>query len=818
MNAPRSVTRWLAVLLAACTARTPPPADRPQDTPADLGWADVAACDLEALGARELPLDGIWSATVRTRVAGDDWGPAIDLPQAVVPGWYFPFERFPTRDREVLLRYARRVERPAAWACAVEAAGYRTVLEFDAADYEAVVRYAGREVGRHTGYLGRFGVVLPGAGDGELEVELRDAVRAVDARGGMERDPRPTLQGADTGGWGVNPVGLPGSVRLRLVRAAYLRDAYAAAVRRGDERLLRVGLAGERLAPVGELTVRVRLRDGAGTRLLEQDFAVEPDERGEARLETTLAAGGGSRLGFADGATVEVELRSDGRLLDARTVPFVDRVVALADGRLTLDGLPHFARGAAVHHLYRLLPFGSEAYAAGRYVALDEELTTRYAAALDEARGAGVAWLRAGHLVPDAVFLRLARERGLLVYQDFPLHWNTDWEALPGDDIERQFREFLWRAAAEPAVALVAAYNEAELGETDADELATCRDLLVRLLETAAETAPHLVAVGCSGCRGTAQFPPNAAYPVGEPLADAHSYFGSWWQPTDGYRTIPARVASLLSDDGPVLWSEMGNGWVKHYVYLAALTDVLESDAPPELVALRGELTPWLRAPDGRTVPLATFYAGLYCVVERGVPVGPALEPCAAEQRAAWTEAQAIAWARDYFLADRPAVEGNPTDPLVAGVLAGAHWLAEQVFESRRLWAQGEGLLGVLAWERPEHGYPFSRGAGDRVPESAVRRSQAIVAAANAPVAAALRPTSAGLEAWIVNDGAPATFTLRLTAAEVELWREERVVGAVASATIPSAATAGRAGQVVRLVVERDGTAAAEAAAVVPAE
>jgi hypothetical protein len=815
MNASRRATWWLVVLLAACTARTPPPADSSEDTPADLGWADVAACDLEELGPRELSLDGRWSASVQTRLAGDDWGPATDLPEAAVPGWYFPFERFPTQDREVLLRYTRRVERPAAWACAVEAAGYRTVLEFDAADYEAVVRYAGREVGRHTGYLGRFGLVLPGAGAGDLEVELRDAVRDVDARGGMESDPRPTLQGADTGGWGVNPVGLPGSVRLRLVRAAYLRDAYAAAVRRGDERLLRVGLAWERLAPVGELTARVRLRDGAGTLLLEQDFVVEPNERGEARLETTLAAGSGSRLGFADGATVEVELRADGRLLDARTVLFVDRAVALEDGRLTVDGRPHFARGAAVHHLYRFLPFGSEAYAAGRYVALDAELTTRYAAALDEARGAGVEWLRAGHLVPDAVFLRLARERGLLVYQDFPLHWNTDWEALPGDELERQFREFLWRAAAEPAVALVAAYNEAELGETDADELATGRELLVRLLETAAETAPHLVAVGCSGCRGTAQFPPNAAYPVDEPLADAHSYFGSWWQPTDGYRTIPARVASLLSDDRPVLWSEMGNGWVKHYVYLAALTDVLEPDAPPELVALRGELAPWLRAPDGRTVPLAAFYAGLYCVIERGVAVGPELEPCAVEQRGAWSEAEAIAWAKSYFLADRPAVEGHPDDPVEAGVLTGAHWLAAQIFESRRLWALGEGLLGVLAWERPENGYPFSRGAGKWVPASVVERGRDIVAAANAPVAATLRAGTTGLEAWIVNDGPAATFTLRLTNGGVELWREERVVGAVASATIPSAATAPAAGRVVRLAVQRVGEEEAVAAAVV---
>lgn len=799
--------------VVGCGGGGPPAADG-GDVRAD---APPEGCELPLLDDGRVSLDGLWSARLGRRAPGAPYGAFDDLGEVAVPGWLFPFPRFPDRDEDARLVLTRRLEWPGAWACSGgPASGYRALLEFDGADYLAVVRLDGRELGRHAGYFGRFEVELPWGASGELEVELEDSVRDVVRRGGVEAFEHATLQGVDTGGWGVNPMGLSGAVRLRLVRDLYLRNAYAAvADRREGQTTVRIGLATRSFGEAGRVSARVRLEDAGGEVRLERDVDVEVDERGEAFTELRVEGLDDAPLGSARAGEVTVELLGDGRLADVRSVPFVHRRVALEGASLVVDGRPHFARGAAVHHHYRLLPFDRE-YAAGTYVAADTALERRYADSLRDAAGVGVRWVRPGHLVPDSAFHRAVRDAGMLLYQDFPLHWNTDYAALPAAEIRRQAREFLWRVAAEPAVAVVALHNEAEIHESSAADLAATQALVDELLALSAQVAPHLVAIGNSGGRATAQFPGNPSYPIDDDIDDVHSYFGSWWQPETGWDAIGDRVAGLLAGSSrPVLWSEMGNGWTRHYVYLSALEAELEPAAPVELVALRRSLEEWLIAPDGTALTLRQFYALVYCRQVLSAPPSD-LEACVREQSGARTDPELIAFARRYFLGDRAAVEGDPDDPVEAGVLVAAHWLAAQIFESRWRWSQRAGFLGVIAWERGENGYPH-RAPGDDggglLSEAAVRRSREILAAANAPIATSLRATDDGVEVRLVNDGEAADVALSLSAAGGAAWTGAVTVAARSGSavTIPGPALAGAEGRVLTLAASVAGEPVSEA-------
>lgn len=797
---------WRAVVLVgvlvACGCGQGASEEGPLDAAAA---APVSAC---ADADRSVDLTGTWQARVRVRRPGADWGDATALGVVWVPGWYFPFPRFPTEDLDAELVYERALTWPAAWACD-PSEGWRALVEFDSADYRAVVRLDDAALGEHVGYLERFAVPLPWKTSGTLVVSLGDGVRDVESRGGVEHYPHTTLQGVDTGGWGVNPVGLPGGVRLRLVRGAYLRAVYAAVVEHDEDATrLRVGLAVEAFVE-GPLRARIRVVDPDGRELALDEAPLALGD-GEAFVEVAVPPLPRAGVGAPPPEhRVEVTLLAGDAVADARNAPLVNRQVALVGASLQVNGHDHFARGAGLHHLYRALGVGTADDAPGSYVALDDDKEAAYTARLREAMRAGARWIRPGHFLPDPVFLRAARRLGLLVYQDFPLHWNTDLEALPPAEIARQLRGFLWRVAAEPAVALVATHNEAEFEETDPDELAQVQTLLHDLRDIAARTAPHLLTVACSGCRATARFPPAPEYAIAEPIADAHGYPGSWWQPHVGYRALGTVVQRLADDPLPVFWSEMGNGWSLHFGYLVAVDDDLEPSAP-ELVAVRRQIEAWLRGPDGRPLNLRTFYAAVRCSQTQGL-TGPALTTCVADQLERG-DAALVAWARDYYFADRWRVEGAPTDPLAAGALISAHWLATQIFESRWQWAQEAGLLGVIAWERPENAFPFSS-AGGRVPAAALERARDILAAANAPVAASLAVADDALDVRLVNDGSAAAVDLRLWAGETEVWSGTHDLPARAGDTLRIELDPRRVldGQVLRLEARVEGALVSEA-------
>ena len=764
-------------------------------------------------------LDGPWSASARKRTPGADWSEPTDLGEVSVPGWFFPFPRFPSAGEEVELTLSRQVEWPSEWDCAGHADDYRSIVELDSADYRSRVRFSGTELAVHDGYLGRFGVQLPPAVSGELEVVLTDAVYDADAQGGIEAFPHKTLQGVDTGGWGVNPVGLPGDVRLRLVRGVYLRNAYAAAMsRNGDVTRVRIGVDTETVingfSALG--AVRVRIANADGKELVDESEPVVLDDRGETFFDLDVPGLPDVSIGEHGEASVEVRLECGEALCDARTVPLINRRVALESTSLQINGVDHFARGAGIHHNYRFMPFDDGEYAQGTWVSLDDGLEKRYSDRLDETVSAGAQWLRPGHFLPDPVFLRTVRSKGMLAYQDFPLHWNTDFASLTKDEILRQFREFLWRVAAEPAVAIVAGHNEAEFGEGLASDLQLCQEVIDELLKTAKEVAPHLVMVGCSGCKGTAQFPGNPQFPVADVISDAHSYFGSWWQPHTAYLELPERVAEISNtSELPTLWSEMGNGWTRHFGYLAALEDELEPSSPQTLVQLRAELESWLKAPDGTPLTLRQFYALLYCVSDLGTPRQGAKE-CVQETIEMWSDSQFISWARARWFADRAAVEGYPSDPAHTGALVAAHWLASQIFESRWQWAQKSGFLAVIPWERGENAFPMAPLGPVPVPEAAIDRSREILAAANAQVGLSLRNLDGGIEIRLVNDGPATEVELKAYVDGAQKLSMVQPVPAQGGAegVVAADKLTGLAGKIIRVEVIRDAANVSEASLV----
>lgn len=194
--------RWLTVVLpllwaiSACDCgQQPPPPAPPQPTLPGAGQV--------------VSLDGPWRLTARINL-GSGWR---ELParEVQVPGYAFPFNAKQPAEAELIF------ERPLA--VPPDLARHRIVVELDSVDYFAAVELVDeqggvRPLGEHQGYCGRFAVDLGRAPTGSLRVRVRDRWERATA---LEQHPRATVQGIDPTGWGVNPMGILGSVRLRAV-------------------------------------------------------------------------------------------------------------------------------------------------------------------------------------------------------------------------------------------------------------------------------------------------------------------------------------------------------------------------------------------------------------------------------------------------------------------------------------------------------------------------------------------------------------------------------------------------------------------------
>jgi len=724
--------------------------------------------------------------SVRYRAPGGDWESAGEAREVAVPGTYYP--HFSSEDREVELSFERDVVVPDAWGCHLDNGG-RTLVELDSVDYRATVEWISEdgeaaEIGRHEGYLGRFAVDLGGRRKGRLRV------KAWDLREGsgewVESVERTTLQGIDPTGWGINVSGIRESVRLRLTGAVYLRNAFAAAVALGDPATIRFGaellkvradqdldsirwqvLAGEE-APGrqgGEVLAEGSI-PAPSLLLLQEDEAEQFAEVEVPGLPPSFR--GWARLAVLDFAGVTS---------DVRVVPLWLRRVDVAGNRLRVDGSETYLKGTGLIGITRLLPVEPGSTPGERYFAHSSSLDERMAAVVEVLRKAHVSWIRPAHHLPLRRFHETWRAGDLLVYQDFPLHWHTDFEALTPGEIRRQFDELLWRVASEPAVGLLATHNEAEIKDPEHADGETVHALIESLMRRAAKLAPHLTTIGSSGSAGTAVFPPDPAFATGDAIVDKHAYFGGHFTPLMGFRDIPAAVEGIGASDGrPVIWSELGGGWQAHFEYLLGLGDTIVEDDT------EAELRRWF-VRNGQQYSTRQVYAIVSCrFFERASDAD--LAACVAEQAVPANDALLIERAREHYFADRAAVT-RPAD----GELQlwrrriTTEWLAAQLYEARIQHLSGGDFAGTIPWDLSvDIGFPavtvkMSPRAAEAAPDA-----RKAVAAAYAPVAVYARPMKTGeaAEVMVLNDGEEVDATLELSVGGTVLGSKQIVLGAAA--------------------------------------
>jgi hypothetical protein len=777
------------------------------------GWAPPAQAE------RQRSLDGSWHLLVRKRVAGAAWGSPLHDGPVQVPGSFYLGRE--DEELEFQLAFSRRLELPAAWACA-PALGFHALAEFDSVDYWATVALDGEVLGRHTGYLGRFAVDLGARVSGELQVEasdLRQKMAGVHDASDIANatTPRRTVQAVEPSNWGMNVAGILESTRLRLVGPLYLRNAFAATLEAGSPATVRVGAELVALAagPL-EAEVRYELLGPTGAVVAEGDFVVAAPTLAAGEAHAAVADVAVPSLGEA--TRVRVTVAVAGTVSDLREEAFVRRRVAVQENRLLVDGAPEFAGGPGAYVTARALPLDTLDRAADftGYVADAALLATRSDALGAAVRQTHARWLRLAHFVP----VRLVHERlaasGLLLYQDFPLTWLVDWDALDEAEILAQLEEFVWRVSAQPAVAVVALHNEPEVDQTDPRRLQRAQRLIEQMIARTRQLAPQLVVIGSSGGAGTAAFPGDKGYPVDDDLLDVHRYLNSVWNSLFGYRQIPEAIAELAARGGgrPVLWSEGGAAYDTHLGYLMLLTDEIEPANPPQAAAVRASIEGTLIFA-GQRLSLREFYAGVSCLFHEGVSRSdlPAVQACIAGHVAARDDRLLIERAQDFFFAHRVRALAPPdANPVVTWRRVVADWLATQFFEARIQWLQGGDLVGYLPWDQAQLGYPmdllpvtelFAQFADGTDCRSDTR---AIIAAAHAPRAVYVRTLVAGTgaEVLLLNSGVAAEATLKVEVGGVERTAIAQTIAAssVTTLTLSAASLAPLRGEVVELRLE----------------
>ena len=367
------------------------------------------------------------------------------------------------------------------------AAGERVDLVFDGLDTVATVTLADVELGRtanmHRGY--RFDIRdLLGAGDAPLSVRFDSALEYAEMIqekiGERPREyPHPfnaVRKMACSFGWDWGPdlqtAGIWKPVRLERWRVARLAEVRPLATLDPDGQTgrLRVHAGVERsgLAAAGELGVRVTITDLPGrpdgvTALLT--LPAEADS-GVLELEVPQApVWWPTGYGAHPLASVTVELldERDGRSLDT----FVRRIGFRS---VALDESPDDAGSR-----FALVVNGRDVFALGLNWIPEDHLLTRltradYAAAVDRAVAANANLLRiwGGGIYESDDFYEVCDERGILVWQDFPLACAAYAEEDPlRSEILAEARENITRLCSHASLALWNGGNENIWGHED---------------------------------------------------------------------------------------------------------------------------------------------------------------------------------------------------------------------------------------------------------------------------------------------------------------------------------------------------------------
>jgi hypothetical protein len=208
--------------------------------------------------------------------------------------------------------------------------------------------------------------------------------------------------------------------------------------------------------------------------------------------------------------------------------------------------------------------------------------------------------------------------------------------------------------------------------------------------------------------------------------------------------------------DRPFIWSELGGGWLQHWMLLLSLEDTIpEIDQPLEI--------------GGVQLTLHEAYAAISCLYYDGAPPEE-LPTCIPETVAIVDQAVLIARVKDYYFADRWLQVPEGSDLELWHRRMAAEWLAHQLYESRLLWLQTGAISATVPWDQIGHlGVPMVQNAQGNEAETRL-----IVAASYAPLTIFARPLTNGQDAqvFILNDQAATAADLVIERQAEELHRQ----------------------------------------------
>jgi len=470
------------------------------------------------------------------------WEAQVDRPYHIITAWY-----------------RRTFEAPPDWA------GEAALLRFGAVMYHGRMWLNGHLLGEHEGGYTEFTLPTGGAlvaGTNELLVRVTNPLNAISDYPALavertllaeEWSPDLPLTQAPHGNqtWYSSQSGIWRSVRVERVGPAWF-DAVRALPDLGREQIeVRWALGTADEAPAGTRGWSVRSR-------LEGPDGSPVGSPGDHPLDGGLLQGAFDLpvpspvtwgIGRPNLYTLHLELVADGDAIDAMTVRFGMRSIAVRDGRVLLNGEPIHLRGALDQDIHP-----ETITSATSRAALEEQFTLT--------AEMGLNLLRCHIKSPDPLYAEIADERGMLLWCELP-NWTvfSDAAALRG---QRTLEDMVVALGNHPSIIAWTIINE-DWG-TDLRYEARDRLWLRGMVDWLRALDPSRLIVDNSAC----DTPQTPNFHVKTDLLDFHTYFVSpdnahrWRSWIEEFARRPAFLWSPFEDDvrtghEPLILSEFGS-------------------------------------------------------------------------------------------------------------------------------------------------------------------------------------------------------------------------------------------------------------------
>jgi len=268
------------------------------------------------------------------------------------------------------------------------ARGNRQFVHFAAVNYEAIVFFNGKEIGKHVGGFTPFNFEVTGlikSGENSIVVKV-DNKRMLEGV--------PTI---NTDWW--NYGGITRQVNLIETPAAFIRDYYVQ-LKKNDRNILKgwVQLDGNRTPQ----KVRIEIPE------LKIKHEVRTDEHGYASFEINANPVYWSP---ENPKLYRVTISNDS---DTISDEIGFRTIETRGNRILLNGNEVFCRGVCIHE--------EAAYRNGRAYSADEASTL-----LGWAKELGCNFVRLAHYPHNEQMIRQAEKMGIMVWSEIPVYWTIQW-------------------------------------------------------------------------------------------------------------------------------------------------------------------------------------------------------------------------------------------------------------------------------------------------------------------------------------------------------------------------------------------------------